>query len=61
MFLKTTVFIINHMGKLERRDGEVPAIIGCPPLKVTAPADANGHDVVRMLRRLADESEEQSA
>jgi hypothetical protein len=58
MFITTTVFTVTQAGKIERHRGEVPAIVGCPALKVCTPADADGHDVVRMLRRLADEIEE---
>jgi hypothetical protein len=59
MFIKTNVLTVQSDGKIERRQGEVPAIVGCPALKVSTPADADGPDVVRMLRRLADEIEAQ--
>jgi hypothetical protein len=57
MFIRTTIYVLNELGAIERRPGELPAIVGCPPLRVSVPADADERQVAKDLRRLADELE----
>lgn len=56
-FIKTAIFILDDIGTLQRRPGEVPSVVGHPRIKVSTPAEADNRETAKLLRRMADQIE----
>lgn len=56
-FRTHTNYIVDSEGRVERRDGQLPAVIHLPPISVSVPEAADPKVTATLLRRLVDEIE----
>jgi hypothetical protein len=57
MFIRVSSFTIQADGAIERRTAEAPAITRPAPITVRIVASNDKREVLRLLRRMADELE----
>jgi hypothetical protein len=61
MYTRLDTYRLHADGRMERRESETPTIVNPPPVSVSIRRGTDAHVATKLLRRLADEIEQQGA